>query len=270
MNKKIIVICISSLFLVAGLLSETVSANNSFQDSVLPESEGVYDVPGHSNLKLKVFVHREKLTKSKPSSTICNLNDPDSGSVVASAGWHLPLGTWTYTLNLSSVPASVGSANLAVMSVDAFSKWSDATGALNKVVFSRNLSDTAINRAVLDGKNIISWGSAPGTALAITYIWYDKITGLATEVDTIMNKKFTWSWSNPLSWTDLSTTCAISNAYDAQDILTHELGHWLGLDDMYDASNYQNATMFGYGSKAEIKKDTLSTGDILGISSIYP
>ena len=60
------------------------------------------------------------------------------------------------------------------------------------------------------------------------------------------------------------------NAYDAQEILTHELGHWMGLGDMYDAANYQNATMYGYGSKAEVKKDTLSTGDISGIGVIYP
>lgn len=261
MNKKIIAVLISVLILSAGLSFKAVLADN------LPDQEGTYDVPGHSNLKLKVFVYRQKAGKPNPSSPVCNLADPDSLNIVGSAGWKLPSGTWTYALNTSSVPSSVGSGNLSIMSSSAFSRWSDA--ALGKVLFAKDSSNTTVNRAVLDGKNVITWGAAPGSALAITYIWYDTTTGFATEVDTIMNKKFVWSWSDPNKWLDPSTTCALSGAYDAQDILTHELGHWLGLNDMYDASNYQNATMYGYGSKAEIKKDTLSTGDILGIRAIY-
>lgn len=270
-NKNLAIIILVS-FIVSVLYLGVVYAKNSnnSEGSVLPEQEGTYDVPGHSNLKLRVFVYRARPDRSTPPSIVCNLPDPDSTATVGPTPWRLPTGTWVYTLNPSSVPSSVGSANLAIMANDAFGRWSSATGAANKILFSQNSSYTIATRASLDAKNIITWGRTQGTALAVTYIWYNKNTGIAVEVDTIMNSKFSWNWSNPETWTSPDATCANANAYDAQDILTHELGHWLGLNDMYNAENYQNATMYGYGSKAEIKKDTLSTGDLVGTAAIYP
>ena len=70
-------------------------------------------------------------------------------------------------------------------------------------------------------------------------------------------------------WSQMATDCAYIESYDAQNILTHEIGHWFGLDDEYDATNYQNATMYGYGSKTEVKKNTLTDGDINGLRAIY-
>ena len=56
---------------------------------------------------------------------------------------------------------------------------------------------------------------------------------------------------------------------NAENILNHELGHWLGLEDQYDAANFQYATMYGYGSKGEVLKNTLTDGDNTGAFSIY-
>ena len=120
-------------------------------------------------------------------------------------------------------------------------------------------ADTSTNKAQLDGQNIITWGRTSGTALAVSYIWYNSATGELVEVDTIMNQKFTWFWSNPINW-PIGQTCAYSGVYDAQNILTHELGHTIGLNDEYENSHTHN-TMYGYGSKNETKKNTLTTGD---------
>lgn len=228
--------------------------------------DGIYNVPGNPKLKVRVFVHKAKPPKSAELPLLaCNLPDPDSATIVPSTGWHLP-SNWTYQLNPSSVPLSVGSGNLATMSTDAFGKWSNA--AVNKVTFIKGVN-TTVTRKGFDGSNIIAWGKASSGALAVSYIWYYPSTGLVAEVDTIMNKMYSWNWSNPANWTNPSTTCANQNSYDAQDILTHELGHWMGLDDRY-TSDFVNNTMYGYGSKGEIKKDTLTTGDSAGISAIYP
>lgn len=238
-----------------------VSAKQEPTQPNLPEQAGIYAVPGHPDLKLRVFVHNEKPFKpGKPApvtpSLTCSLTDPDSTAVVAGAGWVLP-STWTYRLNLSNVPATVGSANLATMTTSAFNEWLGAVG--NAVNVARG-ADTTVTKAQYDGQNIITWGRASVSALAVSYIWYNN-SGVATEIDTIMNSKFTWYWSNqPL--------CAYSGVYDAQDILTHELGHTFGLDDHY-TSAYVNNTMYGYGSKTEIKKDTLTTGDKAGVSQLY-
>lgn len=230
-------------------------------DVQLPERAGIYDVPGRPNLKLRVFVHNAKPTP--PPAPICN--DPLDGPDVRPAGWYLPISPWGYYLNIESVPLSVGSDKLSKIAGDAFSPWSNAIN--NKVTFSE-VDTTLLNKAQLDGKNIISWGRAPGSALAVTYIWYDRTNGKAAELDTIMNQRFSWSWTDPSVYSPTNYCSQYPKTYDAQDILTHELGHWVGLNDEYDPSFKEN-TMYGYGVKGEIKKDTLTTGDVNGVSSIY-
>jgi hypothetical protein len=111
---------------------------------------------------------------------------------------------------------------------------------------------------------VVTWGRTSGTALGVTYTWYNPSTGEVAEVDTVLNSKFAWSWT-PFS----TDACVNSATYDAQNILTHEVGHWMGLNDEYTA-DFANNTMYGYGSKAEIKKDTLTSGDSMGLRVIYP
>ncbi len=261
MNK--ILALVVGLTLVFSLVT-TVSAQNS--NSAIPEKNGDYPDPEHPDLRVHVFVHEPK--PSKPASTqspslVCNLPDPNSTAVVPPAGWHLP-STWTYTLNPSSVPSSVGSGNLATIAGNAFTKWMSAVGG--KVTISKTSSDTTVNRAKFDGKNIIAWGRTSASALAVTYTWYytsGSLAGQAAEEDTIFNKQYPWFWNSS------DPSCTDSNSYDAQDILTHETGHWMGLNDTYDAAFIDN-TMYGYGSKGEVKKDTLTTGDTLGVQAIYP
>lgn len=234
------------------------SHNPNSQDNVIPEKNGTYDDPNHKGVKVRVFVHPEKPTKITSNALACNLSDPDSSATVSSAGWKLPSNV-TYNLNPSSVPSLVGSSNLTTIALNGFSDWASASAS--KVTFNRG-SDTSVVRTAYDGRNIIAWGRTSGSALGVTYIRYYTSNGMVVDVDTIMNKKFLWRWSGP-------DTCANSDAYDAENILTHELGHWLGLDDEYDASLYQHATMYGYGSKGEVKKNTLTIGDQQGTFSIY-
>lgn len=226
--------------------------------SQIPEVNGDYPDPQHPGVRVRVFVHQEKTLKASSPALVCGLADPDSTAVVTKGNWYLP-GSWTYSLNPSSVPTSVGSANLGTIAGNGFTDWSAATG--NKITFTR-AADTTVSRQAYDLKNIVAWGRTSGTALAVTYVRYLS-NGQVIDVDTILNKKFPWSWSN-------SATCAETTSYDAENILTHELGHWIGLDDMYDAANYQHATMYGYGAKGEVKKDTLTTGDQAGAAAIYP
>jgi len=231
------------------------------QEIPLPDKAGIYDVPGRPDLKLRVFLHPDKPAKSgKPTPTTppytCTETDPDSLLPVDLAGWKLP-NSWIVKLNVSSVPSTVGGSHLLAIVDNAFREW--LTRISNKVTVIYT-GTTNVSRANLDGQNIITWGNAPASALAVSYIWYNG-DGYAVEVDTIMNKKYTWYWSQDIN-------CAYQNVYDAQDILTHELGHTFGLDDMY-TNDYANHTMYGYGSKGEVKKDTLTPGDITSVQNIY-
>lgn len=276
MTKKYLgFLLIFSLFLAAGPLISKADT-----DQNLPETDGIYDVAGHPNLKLRVIIHHGKPADkpSKPGtspspnpSLICNLSDPDSSATVSMAGWKMPI-NWTYRLNPSSVPSSVGKSNLTAIVNDSFAPWKNAVSAVN-ITADPN---TTATRAAYDGQNIISWGRASASALAVTYIWYDTATSTypypVVELDTIMNNKYSWAWSDPATWASqpgyVSGTCAYQGVYDAEDILTHELGHWYGLNDQY-TSDYRYNTMYGYGYTGQTNADTLTWGDIAGVKLIY-
>ena len=199
MNKYIKI----SIFLIAMIFlgSFSVYAKVDKQDLIsqleysLPEQAGIYDIPGRPDLKLRVYVYHDKSVKfGKPSPVeeTCGLSDPDSSSETPLADWKLPA-TWIYRLNTVSVPSTVGANNLSTIAQNAVKEWSNAID--NKVLISRG-SNTTTNRAVMDGQNIIAWGRAPSGALAVSYIWY-RADGIAVEIDTIMNNKYVWYWSNP-------------------------------------------------------------------------
>ncbi len=156
------------------------------------------------------------------------------------------------------MPSLVGSSNWPEIAENSFNVWENAIH--NKANVTRG-ANTNISRQGLDGKNIVAWGSASGSALGVTYIWYYPSTGEVVELDTILNKKFVWTWSG-------NSTCAYTDSYDSQNILTHEIGHWFGLNDHY-TEDYVNNTMYGYGFKMDAKGDTLTSGDILGVQAIY-
>ena len=55
---------------------------------------------------------------------------------------------------------------------------------------------------------------------------------------------------------------------DFENIATHELGHSVGLADLYN-DRCSEQTMYGYADYGEIKKRTLEAGDITGIQKLY-
>ncbi|MBA7643606.1 hypothetical protein ES703_51337 [subsurface metagenome] len=55
---------------------------------------------------------------------------------------------------------------------------------------------------------------------------------------------------------------------DLQNIATHELGHSVGLGDLYDDVASEE-TMYGLSEYGETKKRTLYLGDIAGIQKLY-
>ena len=153
---------------------------------------------------------------------------------------------------------------MGVIADNALDPWSAAI--TNAVSISRG-ADTTVNRATLDGQNIVTWGRTFGSALAVSYVWYSNSTHILSEVDTIMNQKFRWYWSDPQNW-PANQTCAYGGVYDAQDIMTHEFGHTIGLDDQPTAA-YVNNTMYASGTTGETKKNTLTTGDADGAAALY-
>jgi len=70
--------------------------------------------------------------------------------------------------------------------------------------------------------------------------------------------------------TDFTWGDATSNPglMDLQNIATHELGHGVGLADIY-TSSCSAVTMYGYSNNGETEKRTLELPDITGLQKIY-
>ncbi len=232
-----------------------VSAQSS--NANIPDRDGDFPDPDHPGIRVRVFVHNPKDARGSSDLTPATCSpDNDSATVDGVTGWKLPSTNWNYRVNSASAPSGVGG-NAVTITNNAFAAWTGALSpASSKPTFSY-AGPTSVNKNVYDGQNIVAWGHTSGSALAVTYTRYNQSTGVVVDVDTIFNSKFAWTWN----------TCSAS-AYDAQDILTHELGHWMGLDDNYAASFADN-TMYGYGAKAENKKDTPATGDKNALLTIY-
>ncbi len=55
---------------------------------------------------------------------------------------------------------------------------------------------------------------------------------------------------------------------DLGGIATHEIGHGIGLADLY-TTLCREVTMYGYSTEGEFKKRTLEAGDLRGLWKIY-
>ena len=215
-------------------------------------------------VQLRVYERKIKVRSNHRTTQnliVCNITDKPSNKY-GLIGTKLP-NTVFYRINSSSAPSSVRSSLPGIVS-NSFAAWNAAT---NGVSFS-NAGNTSRNLSRNDGQNIIAWNRLSRSTLGTTYIRYNSATGAVVDVDTILNSRQPWDWVDPDS-VNPDKDCATNNAYDAQNILVHELGHWIGLEDLYGSSE-EDLTMFGYGSKQELKKDTLESGDSLGAGKIYP
>lgn len=114
-----------------------------------------------------------------------------------------------------------------------------------------------------DYKNVITWGRAQPGVVAYAVIWYISSTGEIVDADIVLNSYYKWGIAD-----GNEGTRDLANKFDLRNVVIHEAGHWVGLDDIYD-SNYSAMTMYGYTSYGEEIKRSLEPGDITGAQYIY-
>ena len=134
--------------------------------------------------------------------------------------------------------------------------WDNYT---SKEIFNNNyILASNLNYSSYDGINSIMFGNMDNqNIIAETTYWFSKRTKQIYEADIMFNEYFNWG--------DATTD---SSLMDLQNIATHELGHVVGLNDLY-TSTCGDVTMFGYSRNGETKKRTLENPDIQGLQKIY-
>ena len=169
-----------------------------------------------------------------------------------------------YKWNSAPVPFYVNpanqdvSANAAISAIQSgMNTWNSQTGSWFRFSYAGQVSDTA---ATVDRRNVIVFrneakpdGSA---ALATTYNWSSD--GVRIDSDIIF-------WDGKYQFYTGSSGCDGVNAY-IEDVVTHELGHSLGL--MH--SSVTDATMYSTYKSCSTTMRTLAADDITGLTALYP
>lgn len=149
--------------------------------------------------------------------------------------------------------------------------WDAASSAT--LFASYELNYTAkVDADDLDGYNEIVFGSiADENAIAVCIVWF--IRGgppsqrRIIEFDIMFDDvDFEWGYAGETN--EDAPNQDYLDIMDLQNIATHELGHALGLADLY-SDECSEQTMYGYGAYGETKKRTLNTGDKEGIQVLY-
>lgn len=118
--------------------------------------------------------------------------------------------------------------------------------------------DYTVAYGAQDYKNVVSWGDYSTTGvIGVATIWYSPATKTIVEFDVMFDTDYT-----------LGDAIVNSAVMDLQNIATHELGHGVGLADVYE-TECSTVTMYGYSGCGETQKRDLEDPDITGIQKLY-
>jgi len=248
--KKLIMSIMLSAILILLLLPITVSAE-TVNKPITPK-----------DIKEMTFVHFAK-PDTPPGQDKKDKPEPEPEGEYVLIGTKL-LNNVEYFINISSVPDGLSTESAADEIDAAFGTWENEIG--NTDLFTYADTTTASGRRY-DGQNTISWARiAPKSTIAIATFWYTSDPSgyyKVLEFDIVFNSFLNWG----IDPDDFGSE-VLDNAFDIQNIATHEAGHIVGLGDLYDNENNEQ-TMYGYSSIGEIIKIDLASGDIAGVHAIY-
>ncbi len=143
--------------------------------------------------------------------------------------------------------------------------WDSAT---SKELFNNVFAvDYSAQYGVQNYQNAIAFGNYPeNNVIAVTSVWYTRVGKRIVEFDMLFNTNY--AWGDATSPTSNSTNGTVSPVMDLENIATHELGHAVGLADIYSTA-CSAVTMYGYGSYGETSKRTLEAPDVAGVQKMY-
>ena len=133
--------------------------------------------------------------------------------------------------------------------------WTDVPSSAFEFVYGGTTTSTSGGGN--DGTNLILFRQLLSDSIAVTFTWYDTVTGEIRDSDILLSTNYSWS------------AAGAPGLMDVRNIVTHETGHMLSLEDLFLAADTEK-TMYGFASAGETKKRTLDPDDAAGISHLYP
>lgn len=164
----------------------------------------------------------------------------------------MPVG---YVINPSN-PNNLSEQFVADAIVTAAETWDTAT---SKELFNNGYTiDYTAQYGIQNFKNAVAFGDYPDdNVIAITTVWFTRVGKQIVEFDMLFNTRFVWG--------DATINPAVM---DLQNIAAHELGHGVGLADVYSTVCFP-VTMYGYSIEGETVKRTLEQPDVAGLQKLY-
>jgi hypothetical protein len=181
-----------------------------------------------------------------------------------------------YYINSAGSPVAPANAQLGITA--SFQTWENDQKSYIDFTYMGNTGIVpGLNATAPDYTNVVGWADLSNTsysgAIGVTIIW--SLTGLKhiVDCDTVLNSAAMFAWTQAdIGSTDPDTVQLPNTSLydvDVQNIMTHEAGHWLMLNDLYDSVAIEQ-TMYGYAYDRELKARSLESGDMAGVRKIYP
>jgi hypothetical protein len=133
----------------------------------------------------------------------------------------------------------------------------NTTGNVNTIAFLDPFKDPC---ADADG------GGYDPFAFAVTVVWHNTTTGEVLDADMMVNDQLATRFNVGGPYANCPDTGCLSTEADLASLLTHEIGHFIGIGH----SNVIEATMHAATERESVEKRTLAQDDIDAVCDIYP
>jgi hypothetical protein len=141
-----------------------------------------------------------------------------------------------------------------------WSRWNSNIAFTNTGTSDATFGADGPDGSCADGTNVVTWERFSNDVVGAAATCLDRAGRVVRDTDLALNINHRWQ----------DGTNERRPGYDLQSIFTHELGHWLGLADLYVGIDASRQTMFGSTNHNEVHARTLALGDIRGVQRAYP
>jgi hypothetical protein len=186
----------------------------------------------------KFSLNTVNVEKASASGTPSYLTGPVYTTGGGNAKSYVPAG-WRWTsaspnikmvVKSNTIPTGLTAYAVNGATVAATQTWNSAT---NRKPFASVSTSTTVKTDTYDGNNVVAFkylSDAP-YALAYSRTWYTKVNNCisALESDLSLNTRYRWSTTLPNG-----RPYYYNDPFDVQSVILHELGHTIGLGDLYN------------------------------------